>query len=220
MHRIASPILLIYLQISAQHDSIPNYEELATSESTIEVVHGQYVSPAAQYVHLMRLAEQASGNQGTDTIQAKLFSEVEESDSNFVSMLEREAGMVLLTLAPAPAHMNNNIDAEFDRTFSAEQNEQEGSIEATIRHDSTWDEWDDEDAEGEDEEDWIDPDAASNESSVTLSSKASSKRGYDEVDPSEAAYVEDPHASPGTSCVFSLYSMSNVLAGSKRPRVQ
>ncbi|KAF8556887.1 hypothetical protein OG21DRAFT_503899 [Imleria badia] len=134
-------------------------------------------------------------------------------------MLEREAGMISLILTHACAH-KNNIDAEFDRTFNTEQNEQKGSIEATIQHDSTWDEWDDEDAEGEDEEDWIDPDAASNESSVTLSSKASSKRNYDEVDPSEAAYVEDPHTSPGTSRAFPLYYVLNVFAGSKRPRVQ
>ena len=134
-------------------------------------------------------------------------------------MLEREAGMISLMLSQTSAH-KNNIDAEFDRTFNGEQNEQEGSIEATLQHDSTWDEWDDEDAEGEDEADWIDPDAASNESSATLSSNASSKRSYDEVDPSEPAYVEDPHTSPGTSCAFPLLRMSNVFVGSKRPRVQ
>lgn len=154
--------------------------------------------------------EQASGNLETDTSQAKPFSEVEESDSNFVSMLEREASMLLLILTHTAAH-KNNIDAEFDRTFNGEQNEQEGSIEATLQHESNWDEWHDEDAEGEDEEDWIDPDAVSNESSVTLSSKASSKRGYDEVDPSEHVYVEDPHASPGTSCAFPLYRLPTSL---------
>lgn len=95
-----------------------------------------------------------------------------------------------------------NIDAEFDRTFNPEQSGQEGSIEAILQHEETWDEWNDEDAEGEDEEDWIDPDAASNESSVTISSKASSKRSYDEVDPSGDAYVEDSRHSPGTSRAF------------------
>jgi hypothetical protein len=114
--------------------------------------------------------------------------------------------MSLSILTHTAAH-KNNIDVEFDRTFNGEQNEQEGSIEATLQHESNWDEWDDEDAEGEDEEGWIDPDAASNESSVTLSSKASSKRSYDDVDPSEHAYVEDPHASPGTSCAFPLCRM-------------
>ncbi|KAG8217207.1 hypothetical protein J3R82DRAFT_5291 [Butyriboletus roseoflavus] len=153
-----------------QEKSVPSNKELAISESTNEVVH-----------------KQASGNQETCAAQAKiLFSEINESDSNFVSILEREA------------------DAEFDRTFNPEQSGQEGSIEATLQHDETWDEWDDEDAEGEDEEDWIDPDAASNQSSVTLSSKASSKRSYDEVDPSEEVFVEDPRNSPGP----------------KRPRVQ
>jgi hypothetical protein len=151
-----------------QHGSIPSSEELTTSEPTNKVVH-----------------EQASSNQDTDTAQAKIISEVEESDSNFVAMLEREA------------------DAEFERTFNNAEQKEQGSIAATLPHDLNWDEWDDEDAEGEDEEDWIDPDVASNESSVTLSSKAS-KRSHDEVDPSEEVCVEDPYTSPG----------------SKRPRVQ
>ncbi|KAG6379248.1 hypothetical protein JVT61DRAFT_11697 [Boletus reticuloceps] len=153
-----------------QDDSNPSGEELGTSESMKQIIE----------------TEQTLGNHEPETAGEKIFSQVDESDSNFVSVLEREA------------------DAEFDQTFNAEQNGQESSVEATLQQESTWDEWDDEDAEGEDEEDWIDPDAASNESSVTLSSKASSKRNYDEVDPSEAAYVEDPHTSPG----------------SKRPRVQ
>lgn len=120
-------------------------------------------------------------------------------------MLEREAGMISLMLSQTSAH-KNNIDAEFDRTFNGEQNEQEGSIEATLQHDSTWDEWDDEDAEGDDEEDWIDPDADSNESSATLSSNASSKRNYDEVDPSEESTVENSQSSPGLSFVNRLVS--------------
>lgn len=41
------------------------------------------------------LVLQASGNQEPNTVEARIFSEVEESDSNFVSMLEREAGMIL-----------------------------------------------------------------------------------------------------------------------------
>lgn len=41
-------------------------------------------------------AVQALGSreQERSTVQTKIFSEVEESDSNFVKMLEREAGMV------------------------------------------------------------------------------------------------------------------------------
>ena len=116
--------------------------------------------------------------------------------------------------------LTNKVDSEFDRIFDTEQGEQASSIEATLQHESTWDEWDDEDAEGEDEENWIDPDAVSNESSVTLSSNASSKRGYDAVDPGEEAYMEDPRASPGTYCAFPLYCTPNIFADSKRPRVQ
>lgn len=40
------------------------------------------------------LAEQVSDNQETSTAKAKIFSEVDESDSHFVSILEREAGMI------------------------------------------------------------------------------------------------------------------------------
>lgn len=149
------------------------------------------------------LAEQASGNKETSTSHAKIFSEIDQSDSNFVSILEREAGMILSILTNTTAH-KYDVDGEFDRTFKPEQSGQEGSIEVPLQHDETWDEWDDEDAEGDDEEDWIDPDAASNESSVTLSSKASSKRSYDKVDPSEEVYVEDPRYSPGMSCALPL----------------
>ncbi|KAH0830268.1 hypothetical protein J3R83DRAFT_1633 [Lanmaoa asiatica] len=185
-----------------QENSVPSTEEFATSESTNGVVHSEYTSRAVQYAWSDdTLVEQASGNQETSVAQAKVFSEVDESDSNFISMLEREAGMILSMITRAFAY-KYNVDAEFDRTFNPEQSGQEGSIEATIQHDETWDEWDDEDAEGEDEEDWIDPDAASNESSVTLSSKASSKRSYEEIDPSEEVYVEDLRNSPGTSCAF------------------
>lgn len=119
-------------------------------------------------------------------------------------MLEREAGMILLIFSYSSAH-KNNIDAEFERTFNNAEQKEQGSIAATLPHDLNWDEWDDEDAEGEDEEDWIDPDVASNESSVTLSSKAS-KRSHDEVDPSEEVCVEDPYTSPGTSCGVSVVS--------------
>lgn len=109
------------------------------------------------------------------------------------------------SLCRAFAH-KYDLDAEFDRTFNPEQSGQEGSIEATLQHDETWDEWDDEDAEGDNEEDWIDPDADSNESSITLSSKASSKRTYEEVDPSEEPYVENPQDSPGPLCAVYLIS--------------
>ncbi|KAF8431809.1 hypothetical protein L210DRAFT_3764106 [Boletus edulis BED1] len=176
-----------FTDTAKQDDSNPSGEDLATSESMKQIIESKYASSNSSVRSPDEvLAEQTLGNHEPETAGEKIFSQVDESDSNFVSVLEREA------------------DAEFDQTFNAEQNGQESSVEATLQQESTWDEWDDEDAEGEDEEDWIDPDAVSNESSVTLSSKASSKRNYDEVDPSEAAYVEDPHTSPG----------------SKRPRVQ
>lgn len=56
------------------------------------------------------------------------------------------------------------------------------------------DEWgwdDDADAEG----DWPDPDTISNESSATLSSKASYKRGYEEVDEDP---VQELPSTPGS----------------------
>jgi hypothetical protein len=62
-----------------------------------------------------------------------------------------------------------------------------------------WDEWDDElDADGEADEEWLDPgDTVSNESSVTLSS-GSSKRCHEEVDPEEGELeAGTPQSSPG-----------------------
>ncbi|KAG9318122.1 hypothetical protein JVU11DRAFT_189 [Chiua virens] len=158
----------------------------SSSESVLPKQEGSISSndesPTEQSLH--RDAHRPSGNQETSIAQGKMFSETEESDFNLLSTLKREA------------------EAEFERSFNSEQNGQGVSIEATLQTDETWDEWDDEDAEGEDEEDWIDPDAASNKSSVTLDSKASSKRSYDEVEPSEEPYAENQN-SPG-----------------KRPRVQ
>lgn len=164
------------------------------------------------------LVVQVSGNQEPSTAQAKIFSKVEESDSNFVSMLEREAGMTYRLFFSLS--LTVETDAEFDRTFNPEQSGQDGGVESLLQHEEAWDEWDDEDAEGEDEENWIDPDAVSNESSVTLSSKASSKRSYDEVEPDEEFQLEDPQSSPGTLICDSALRILNTLAGSKRPRVE
>lgn len=75
-----------------------------TSGSTNEAVHSEYTSRGSGCSSDETSAEQISGNLETDTAQGKIFSEVEESDSNFVSMLERTAGMILLILTHAYAH--------------------------------------------------------------------------------------------------------------------
>ncbi|KAH7910162.1 hypothetical protein BJ138DRAFT_1153488 [Hygrophoropsis aurantiaca] len=68
-------------------------------------------------------------------------------------------------------------------------------VVAPPEYDENWD-WDP-DAEGEPDDDWEDPDAVSNESSATLSSKASSKRPHDEVDfDAEEDFLGDPPSSP------------------------
>jgi hypothetical protein len=92
-----------------------------------------------------------------------------------------------------------------DRTFNPSNGGEKDSVEALLENDETWDDWGDADAEGEDDpDDWgMDPDSVSNQSSATLSSKSSSKRGFEEVGFGQEGYAEDLHSSPG----------------SKRPRV-
>ncbi|KAH7889943.1 hypothetical protein F5I97DRAFT_1848817 [Phlebopus sp. FC_14] len=102
----------------------------------------------------------------------------DESDSNFIAILEREA------------------DAEFDHVLNSHSRENEGARMSPESGDD-WG-WEDEDAAGEDDQDgWVEPDAASNQSSITLSSKVSSKRSHDEVDPDVDDIAEDPLSSPG-----------------------
>jgi len=79
-------------------------EELVTSESTNGAVCSEYTSCSSGCSPDEILAERVSGNQETDSAQGKLFSEIEESDSNFVSVLERTAGTILLILTHAYAH--------------------------------------------------------------------------------------------------------------------
>ncbi|OAX40523.1 hypothetical protein K503DRAFT_864580 [Rhizopogon vinicolor AM-OR11-026] len=104
-------------------------------------------------------------DQQTDQHESILQLPIDESDSNFLAMLEREA------------------DSELDHSSSSSNAKptENGAL------DEVWDEWDDElDADGEADEEWLDPgDSVSNESSVTLSSSSSGKRGHDEVDPEE-----------------------------------
>lgn len=72
---------------------------------------------------------------------------------------------------------------------------------------SDGDDWGWDDAEGDIdpdvEGDWPDPETVSNESSVTLSSKASYKRGYDEVDEDP---VQELPSTPGLYLVITSTS--------------
>lgn len=108
-------------------------------------------------------------------------------------MLEREAGEA--ACFPRGIALIHNSDSELDHSSSnsnAKPIEKGGVGETSSALDEGWDEyeWDDElDADGEADEEWLDPgDAVSNESSVTLSSSSSGKRGHDEVDPEEGEF--------------------------------
>jgi hypothetical protein len=85
------------------------------------------------------------------------------------------------------------------------------------------DAWDDDLAEeGDRDASWnVEHETESNESSITLSSKASSKRTYDEVDDAGDAVAYEPLPSPGMSSVnVTLFSNSRIHPEPKRPRVQ
>ncbi|KAH7919898.1 hypothetical protein BV22DRAFT_1199263 [Leucogyrophana mollusca] len=103
----------------------------------------------------------------------------DESDPNFLTTLEHEA------------------DSALDRPTSNHGVLGDETVDPSQDYNDDW-EWDaDADAEGEPDDDWVDPDAVSNESSVTLSSKAStSKRAHDEVDFDEEATDGEPPSSP------------------------
>ncbi|KAF9228784.1 hypothetical protein BS17DRAFT_812737 [Gyrodon lividus] len=173
----------------------PDIDELVPGESSGELPSVEQDNSAT------KKAKSAAGESSSDTIHGtpaegsrhSSKARVEnppgedESDSNFIAMLEREA------------------DAELDRTFNPSDSGGKGGIEALLENDETWDDWGDADAEGEDDQEyWVDPDAVSNDSSATLSSKASSKRAFEEVDLAEEEYTEELQSSPG----------------SKRPRVE
>ncbi|KAG2149316.1 hypothetical protein DEU56DRAFT_909007 [Suillus clintonianus] len=117
----------------------------------------------------------------------------DESDSNFLAMLEREADFEL-------DHSSANTNANPT---------EEGVGETLPVLEEEWDKWDDElDGDGEVDDEWVDPgDAVSNESSVTLSSNSSAKRSHDEVDPEEGELETDtPQSSPGMfQFVFYIY---------------
>ncbi|KAF8836342.1 hypothetical protein BDN67DRAFT_1072006 [Paxillus ammoniavirescens] len=124
---------------------------------------------------------QAEGSRHPSKTRAEPSPGEDESDSNFIAMLEREA------------------DAELDRTFNPSNSGEKDGIEDFLQNEETWDDWDDADAEGEDDQEyWVDPDVVSNGSSTTLSSKASSKRAIEEVDFTEEDYVEELQSSPGS----------------------
>ncbi|KAG0706353.1 hypothetical protein DFH29DRAFT_170074 [Suillus ampliporus] len=122
-------------------------------------------------------------DQDTDQPESSTQLPTDESDSNFLAMLEREA------------------DFELDHSSSNPNTKptEEGGGEPLPALNEVWDEWDDElDGDGEADDEWLDPgDAVSNESSVTLSSNSSAKRRHDEVDPEEGELEADtPQSSP------------------------
>ncbi|KAG2061280.1 hypothetical protein BDR06DRAFT_1001588 [Suillus hirtellus] len=123
-------------------------------------------------------------DQNTDQPESSAQFPTDESDSNLLAMLEREADF---ELDHSSSHTNANPTEEGGgHTFPVLEEE--------------WDEeWDDElDGDGEIDDEWQDPgDAVSNESSVTLSSISSAKRHHDEVDPEEGELeAGTPQSSP------------------------
>ena len=99
---------------------------------------------------------------------------------------------------------------------------EKGSVEEISPPTEEWDEWDDElDADGEADEEWLDPgDAVSNESSVTLSSSSSGKRGHDEVDPEEHEFeASTSQSSPGMNQFCVVDRLTHVFVIGKRPRI-
>ncbi|KAG1730603.1 hypothetical protein EDB19DRAFT_1912857 [Suillus lakei] len=122
-------------------------------------------------------------DQNTNQPESSAQFPTDESDSNFVAMLEREADF---ELDPSSSHTNAN------------PTEEGGGVTFPVLEEE-WDKWDDElDGDGEIDDEWVDPgDAVSNESSATLSSNSSAKRHHDEVDPEEGELeAGTPHSSP------------------------
>ncbi|KAG1749097.1 uncharacterized protein EDB91DRAFT_1244889 [Suillus paluster] len=118
----------------------------------------------------------------TDQPESSTQLPTDESDSNFLAMLEREADFEL-------DHSSSNTNAIPT---------QEGG-EPLPALNGEWDDWDDElDGDGEADDEWLDRgDAVSNESSVTLSSNSSAKRRHDEVEPEEGELdAGTPQSSP------------------------
>ncbi|KIJ60611.1 hypothetical protein HYDPIDRAFT_43147, partial [Hydnomerulius pinastri MD-312] len=168
----------------------PEFNDHATEASTSKAPSVQPDNPGTPSAkvttdepssHIANVKDLQEGSRQSNKMNTALPSGEDVSDSNFLAMLEREA------------------DAELDRTFTSNSGEKDG-VESLLEKEETWDdEWDDEDAEGEDDQDgWIDPDAVSNQSSVTLSSKASSKRGYEEVEFNGEDHIEELQSSPGS----------------------
>jgi hypothetical protein len=122
-------------------------------------------------------------DQDTNQPQSSAQFPTDESDSNFLAILEREADF---ELDHSSSHTNAN-PAE------------EGGGQSFPVLEEEWDKWDDElDGDGEIDDEWLDPgDAVSNESSVTLSSNSSAKRHHDDVDPEEGELeAGTSHSSP------------------------
>ncbi|EGN96167.1 hypothetical protein SERLA73DRAFT_76157 [Serpula lacrymans var. lacrymans S7.3] len=102
-----------------------------------------------------------------------------------------------------PTVSEHGTEADLATELSTDYPEISGHVygEADDQNEDYGEDWDwNPDVQGEFHEDWIDPEAMSNESSVTLSSKASAKRGHDEVDADDydEISVRQPPSSPGS----------------------
>jgi hypothetical protein len=139
-------------------------------------------------------------DQDTDQPESSAQFPTDESDSNLLAMLEREAGKVagFLCRTALTYHLDFELDHSSSHTNADPTKEGGGQTFPVLEEE--WDNWDDElDGDGEIDDEWLDPgDAVSNESSVTLSSNSSAKRRHDAVDPEEGEpKTGTPHSSPG-----------------------
>ncbi|KAG1774269.1 hypothetical protein EV702DRAFT_1047835 [Suillus placidus] len=123
-------------------------------------------------------------DQDTDQPESSAQFPTDESDSNLLAILEREA----------------DFELDHSSSHTIANPTEEGGRQTIPVLEEEWDKWDDElDGDGEIDDEWLDPgDAVSNESSVTLSSNSSAKRRHDDVDPEEGELeAGTPHSSPG-----------------------
>ncbi|KAG1819503.1 uncharacterized protein BJ212DRAFT_1478739 [Suillus subaureus] len=122
-------------------------------------------------------------DQDTDQPESSAQFPTDESDSNLLAILEREA----------------DFELDHSSSYTNANPAEEGGGQTFPVLEEEWDKWDDElDGDGEIDDEWLDPgDAVSNESSVTLSSNSSAKRHHDDVDPEEGELeAGTPHSSP------------------------
>ncbi|KAG2041542.1 hypothetical protein BDR03DRAFT_1077217 [Suillus americanus] len=138
-------------------------------------------------------------NQDTDQPESSTQFPTDESDSNLLAILEREAGEVAGSLCSTALTHNPDFELDHSSSYTNANPTEEGGGQTFPVLEEEWDKWDDElDGDGEIDDEWLDPgDAVSNESSVTLSSNSSAKRHHDDVDPEEGELeAGTPHSSP------------------------